>query len=266
MNVPGRLAGKAALVTGGNAGIGAAIAHRFAEEGAKVAILARREEQGDAVVNALAAGGAQAEFIRCDVSDSTAVADAVDRAIAWAGRIHVVVNNAGGVTYFKPFPEDDDDDWQGTIALNLHAPFYVCRRMWPHLRDSGGGSIVNISSLSAFAGVGSSQREIMGAQPPVAYSAAKAGLEGLSVYLAGLGGEHAIRVNCIRPGRILTDEFREMLGEDGIFWPFYRQIQMLKQHGSVGDIAHAAVYLASDESAFVTAEVLDVNGGAVGKV
>ena len=261
-----RLADKTALVTGGNAGIGAAIARRFASEGAGLALLARRADLGEALVEELREAGAEAEFIRCDVTDAAQVATAVDRAMAWAERIDVVVNNAGGVTYFKPFPEDGDDDWQGTIALNLHAPFYVCRRVWPHLRASGGGSIVNVSSLSAFAGVGASQLELMGAQPPAAYSAGKAGLEGLSVYLAGLGGAHGIRVNCIRPGRILTEEYRDMLGEEGIFWPFYRQIQLLKRHGGPDDVAQAAVYLASDESSFVTAEVLDVNGGAIGKV
>ena len=254
------------MVTGGNAGIGAAIVRRFASEGARVAMLARRAALGEALATELRDAGAEVEFIRCDVTDSAQVAVATEQLIAWAGRIDVVVNNAGGASYFKPFPEDSDADWRDTIALNLHAPFYVCRQIWPHLIASGGGSIVNISSLSAFAGVGASQLEIMGAQPPAAYSAGKAGLEGLSVYLAGLGGAHGIRVNCIRPGRILTEEFRELLGEEGIFWPFYRQIQMLKRHGAADDIAQAAVYLASDESRFVTAEALDVNGGAVGKV
>jgi NAD(P)-dependent dehydrogenase (short-subunit alcohol dehydrogenase family) len=143
---------------------------------------------------------------------------------------------------------------------------FLCRAAWPHLIESGAGSAIAITSLSAWMGIGRDQLAKMGGAPSASYQASKAAMEGLVVHLAGRGGEHNVRVNAIRPGRILTDKFRAWLGDEGIFWNHYKEAQLLKRHGQSDDIANAALFLASDESSFITGTVLDVNGGAVVKL
>jgi len=257
-----KLQDKTAIITGGNAGIGRIIALRFAEEGAAVAILARRKTEGEKTAADIRQAGGQAHFFHCDITDAKMAEKATQEAVARLEGLDILVNNAGGTTYYKSFPEESPEEWCATIALNLNGPFFMCRAAWPCLQAQGGGAIVNISSISAVSGIGRDQLQVMGGQPPCAYSAGKGGLEALGMYLAGVGGADKIRVNSIRPGRILTDEFREMLGEEGIFWPFYSQVQMLKRHGQPEDIAAAALFLASEEASFITGKVLDVDGGA----
>jgi NAD(P)-dependent dehydrogenase (short-subunit alcohol dehydrogenase family) len=261
----GRLAGQVAIVTGGNSGIGEATAQRFAAEGARVAFCARRVEQGRVVEAAIRGEGGEALFVECDVTDSSQVEAFVAQAVEHFGGLDVVVNNAGSAGPHQ-WPDEPDDAWHSIFRLNVDSVFYVCRSVWPHLIAAGGGSIVNIGSLSAVAGVGRDQIEVMGYQPSPSYQASKAAVEGLTLHLAGRGGEHGIRVNCLRPGRILTRQWEEAAGEDFLFWPFYQKIQMLKQHGRARDVADAALYFASSESQFVTSQILDVNGGAVARV
>lgn len=261
-----RLKARRCIVTGASSGIGEQIAYSMAAEGARVAVLARREQESQQVVAKICDNGGQAFAVCCDVSDSTSAKAAVSQAVEQLGGLDTLVNNAGGAFSIDRFPEESEQGWQDTLDVNLNGPFFMSRAAWPHLITNGGGSIVNISSLSAFAGVGQSQLAKMGAQPPASYSAAKAGLEGFSAYIAGVGGEHNIRVNCVAPGRILTPQWQDMLGEEGLFWPFYRDVQMLKQHGRAEDVANAVIYLASDEAAFVTGQLLQVNGGAVAKL
>jgi meso-butanediol dehydrogenase/(S,S)-butanediol dehydrogenase/diacetyl reductase len=257
----GRLDGKVAVVTGGTTGIGEAIVRRFAEEGASVAFCARSEDAGLAV-EASVPGSL---FVRCDVTDEAAVESFVAAAVDRFGGLDIVVSNAG-TGGGHAWPDEPSDVWSGFVDLNLNGMMYLCRAAWPHLVERGSGSIVAITSLSAWMAVGRDQLDKMGGQPSASYQASKAAMEGLSVHLAGRGGEHGIRVNAVRPGRILTDKFRTWLGEDGVFWSHYREAQLLKRHGNVDDVAYAALYLASDESSFVTGTVLDVNGGAVVKL
>ncbi|MCE2391405.1 MAG: SDR family oxidoreductase [Proteobacteria bacterium] len=261
----GRLDGKLAIVTGGNSGIGEAMVHRFATEGASVAFCGRREEPGRDVEAAVRNEGGRARFFACDVTDPAQVRAFVEEAVGALGGLDVVVSNAG-TGGAHGWPDETDEEWQSILDLNLNGMFYLCRAAWPHLVARGGGSIVAITSLSGVAGIGADQLELMGGfQPSASYQASKAGMEGLMLHLAGRGGEHGIRVNAVRPGRILTRQFEQMLGEDGLFWNMYKRIQMLKTHGRAEDIAEAALYLACDESKFVTAEIIDVNGGAIGK-
>ena len=257
-----RLDGKVALVTGGTTGIGEAIVRRFAGEGAQVTFCARTEADG----HALEAAVPGARFVRCDVTDEADVAALVATAVDTFGGIDIVVANAG-TGGGHPWPDEPTDVWDGFLDLNLNGTMYLCRAAWPHLVARGGGAIVAITSLSAWMAVGEHQLERMGGmQPSASYQASKAAMEGLTVHLAGRGGEHGIRVNAVRPGRILTDKFRGWLGEDGIFWSHYREVQLIKRHGHVDDVANATLFLASDESSFITGTMLDVNGGAVVKV
>jgi NAD(P)-dependent dehydrogenase (short-subunit alcohol dehydrogenase family) len=266
MDGAGRLVGKVALVTGGTTGIGEAIVHRFVGEGARVVFCARGDELGAAVEAAARAAGGDATFVHADVTDEGEVDALVAATVARHGRLDVVVPNAG-TGAGDAWPNEPTTTWQGIIDLNLNGTMFVCRAAWPHLVAAGGGSIVAVSSLSAVMGVGRDQLEKMGGfQPSASYQASKAALEGLTLHLAGRGGEYGIRVNAVRPGRILTDKFREWMGEDAVFWSHYRELQILKRHGHVDDIANAVLFLASDESSFITAEILDVDGGAIAKV
>lgn len=262
----GRLAGRVALVTGGTSGIGEAIVRRFAAEGARVAFCARREDEGRAVERAVRESGGEASFFRCDVTDSAQVDAVVAACVERYGALQIAIANAG-TGGGSQWPNESDADFDAIVRLNLYGSFHLCRAAWPQLQAAGGGAIVAISSLSAVAGVGRDQLEWMGGfQPSPSYQASKAAVEGLVLHLAGRGGEHGIRVNAVRPGRILTRQWEQAMGENFLFWPFYAKIQLLKRHGRSEDVANAALYLASDEAAFVTGEILDVDGGAVGKL
>lgn len=262
-----QLQDKIAIVTGGSTGIGKAIVERFAAEGATVAFCARTEDTGRAVeaeVNARGAG--RVRFTPCDVTDEAAVDAFVSATVDAFGGLDVVVSNAGTGSG-NPWPAEPTDAFDAIVDLNLNGMLHLCRAAWPHLVARGGGSVVAITSLSAWMAIGRDQLAKMGGhQPGAGYQAAKAAMEGLAVHLAGRGGEHGIRVNAVRPGRILTDKFESWLGEDGIFWSHYQEAQLLKRHGRSEDVANAVLFFASDQSSFVTGTVLDVNGGAVVKL
>ena len=260
----GRLNGKIAIITGGNSGIGEATARQFAKEGAKVAILARREAEGLAVQQAIRAEGGDAVFLPCDVTSRRAVEDAVARTVSLYGALHVLVNNAGGGAR-DMFPDESDEVWERILRVNLTACFFICRAAWPHLVQSGNASVVNVSSLSAVYGISDAVLERFPVLPSSSYIAAKAGLEGFTRYIASLGGRHKIRANCVRPGQVLTKRLTSDAGEH-IFARHFDIWQLLKGPGFAEDIANAILFLASDESRFVTGEILNVDGGAAAKL
>ena len=264
-----RLAGKVAVITGGNSGIGEATGRVFAAEGAKVILMARREEQGQAVAAAIREAGGEATFIACDVGDDESVRDAVAKAAAVHGAIHVLFNNAGGGGGSQ-FPNESNEEWHRIINTNLTGTFYVSRAVWPHLVAAGGGAVVNMSSLAAQRGFSSRMQDEFGTTS-CSYYAAKAGVDALTRYMAGSGGRHDIRVNCVRPGQILTPgATRGTSGDpDGghhVFERMFEFAQIVQGPGYPEDVANLVLFLACDEARFVNGEIINVDGGVAAKL
>ena len=265
----GRLDGKVTVVTGGNSGIGESTARLFASEGAKVLLLARREEQGIAVQNSINSDGGESTFVQCDVGDPDSVNAAINKAAGIYGEIHVLFNNAGHGGG-GDFPNSTDEEWNSVINDNLNGTFYVSRAVWPHLIASGGGAIVNMSSLAAQRGFSPKMIDEFGATAP-AYYAAKAGIDALTRYMAGVGGKHNIRVNCVRPRQILTPgatrgTINDADGGHHVFESMFDFAQIIPGPGYPIDVANVVLFLVSDESRFVTSEMINIDGGVAAKI
>ncbi len=264
-----RLKSKVAIVTGGNSGIGETTAHTFAREGAKVALMARREEQGEAVEEAIRAEGGDATFFACDVRDNDSVEKAVAGVVDTYGRIDVLFNNAGGGAGNR-FPNEPNEEWLRVIDVNLTGTFYVSQAVWPHIVAAGGGAVVNMSSLAAQRGFSPAMAEAYGATS-ASYYAAKAGVDALTRYMAGVGGKDNIRVNCVRPGQILTPGATRGTSNDPdgghhVFEQMFDFHQIIQGPGYPQDVANLVLFLVSDESRFLTAEIINVDGGVAAKI
>ncbi len=262
--MPNRLEGKVAVVTGGNSGIGEATGHLFAKEGAKVVLMARRIEQGQAVASAIRDAGGEAAFIACDVGDDDSVKDAVAEAAAVYGGIHMLFNNAGGGGGSR-FPDEPNEEWHRIINTNLTGTFYVSRAVWPHLVAAGGGAVVNMSSLAAQRGFSSRMQDEFGTTS-CSYYAAKAGVDALTRYMAGTGGRHNIRVNCVRPGQILTPGATRGTNEHHVFEKMFDFAQIVQGPGYPEDVANLVLFLCCEESRFISGEIINVDGGVAAKI
>ena len=267
--MPNRLEGKVAVVTGGNSGIGEATGHLFAREGAKVVLMARREAQGQAVASAIRDAGFEATFVACDVGDDESVKAAVAQAVTTYGRIDVLFNNAGGGGGGR-FPEEPNEDWLRIVNTNLTGTFYVSQAVWPHLVAAGGGAVVNMSSLAAQRGFSPRMQDEFGTAS-ASYYAAKAGVDALTRYMAGVGGRHNIRVNCVRPGQILTPGATRGTSTDAdgghhVFEKMFDYAQIVQGPGYPDDVANLALFLACDESRFISGEIINVDGGVAAKI
>ena len=264
-----RLAGKVAVVTGGNSGIGETTGQVFAREGAKVVLMARREEQGEAVAQGIRDAGGEATFIRCDVGDDESVVQAVAQAAEVYGGINVLFNNAGGGGGSQ-FPNEPNAEWHRVVKTNLTGTFYVSRAVWPHLVAAGGGAVVNMSSLAAQRGFSSRMQDEFGTTS-ASYYAAKAGVDALTRYMAGTGGRHNIRVNCVRPGQILTPgatggTSKDADGGHHVFERMFEFAQIVQGPGYPEDVANLVLFLSCDESRFVNGEIINVDGGVAAKI
>ncbi len=258
----GRLAGQAVLVTGAGSvgpgwGNGRAIAVRFAEEGAQVMGLDRDPERMRETAELIAAAGGRFVPLACDVTDSAALAAAVQSCVDTFGRIDVLVNNVGGSAKGGPV-EMSEAVWDAQIDHNLKSVFLACKHALPHMLSRGRGNIVNISSTSGLRWTGSAQ---------VAYAATKAAVIQLSRVLAVQYGKLGIRVNTVVPGQLHTPMVEHRLagqrtGGDVQALLEQRQSRIpLPFMGDGRDTANAALYLASDESRFVTGTEIVVDGG-----
>ncbi len=250
-----RLVGKVALITGGTSGIGSATAARFADEGASVAITGRNAERGEQVVQDIVENGGEALFIRSDVRSAEDCRQAVDQTLERFGKIDVLFNNAG-VFHPKSIPDCTDEEWDETIDSSLKGAFLMSKYVLPSMIERGSGSIIHTSS-----GWG-----ILGGDKAAAYCAAKGGLIVMAKAMAIDHGPDGVRVNCVCPGDVLTPMLPDDAAKRGMSWDDYAVGAADRPLGRVGtpeDIANAVLYLASDESSFVTGEALVVDGGGI---
>ena len=252
----GRLAGKAALITGAAAGIGAAMARLFCAEGAAVTLVDRDALALARTCNAIAQQqpGARIAQLAGDVADAAVAERAVAHALAAHSRLDILVNNAAMRNY-AALADATPQEWQAVLGVNLMGAAHFCRAALPALRDSGRGSILNVSSCYAVAG-----RKGMGL-----YDATKAGLLAFTRTLAHEEAASGIRVNAICPGSTLTDfhiDKAVAAGKDLALLQAERQsTSLLGRWASPDEIAWPALWLASDEASFITGTTLMVDGG-----
>lgn len=240
------LNGKTALVTGASRGIGRAIALRLAEDGANVAVIyAGSADKAEAVVNEITAPGVNAKAYRCNVADSAAVNETVKAVTNDLGKIDILVNNAG-ITRDGLMLRMKDEDFDAVLDTNLKGAFNMIRACYSGFIRKKSGRIINISSVSG----------IMGNAGQANYSASKAGVIGLTKSVARELASRGITCNAVAPGFIQTD-MTENLGDNN---PLLNSIP-LGRMGKPEDIAAAVAFLASDSAAYITGEVLKVDGG-----
>ena len=252
-----KLKGKVALVTGAGTGIGAAVAKRFVAEGARVCVTGRRLQKLEEVVKGLPSGSGLAS--KGNVANPEDVDRMVSAAVKWAGRLDILINNAG-VTTFGAVAGLDIAVWRETIDTNLTGPFLMMRASIPHMIRAGGGSIINISSLAGLR------------CPPefAAYCSSKAGLNMLTQQVALDYAPHNIRCNAICPGWVRTpmgEEDMEKLAEklgislEQAFTTAVKNVPQ-KRMSDPSEIAAICVFLASDEAPYMTGSVVVADGGA----
>jgi meso-butanediol dehydrogenase/(S,S)-butanediol dehydrogenase/diacetyl reductase len=259
--MPNRLQNKVAIITGGGTGIGKAIAITFAREDAKVAICGRTLHTLEETTLQIHEEGGQVITIQCDVSDSASVQSMVTQAVERFGRVDVLVNNAGVRASTCTILELTEEEWHRTFDIDAKGSWLCSKYVIHEMRKTGGGSIIMISSVSAY----------YGQIKQGAYNAAKAAQEALMKCMAMDFAPDNIRVNSICPAWVVTEMNRKQLAEmqaqpEKAFPPGFRYADVVRFHpiGRVGepeDIAWAAVYLASDESPWVTGSSIFVDGG-----
>ncbi len=247
----GLLKGKKALITGGDSGIGAAVAIAYAREGADVAIAYLPDEEKDAasIGQLIKQAGQKALLCPCDISDDAQAQQLIERVTKGLGGLDVLVNNAAYQRYYESFDEITLDDWRKTFETNVHAVFNLTRLCVPHLKD--GGSIINTASVN-------SKKPTPNILP---YSSTKGALANLTIGLAGLLAEKGIRVNAVLPGPIWTPFIpagmaAEEVEQFGSQTPFGRP-------GQPAELASAYVMLAADSASYTSGALLTISGGAV---
>jgi NAD(P)-dependent dehydrogenase (short-subunit alcohol dehydrogenase family) len=250
-----RLQNKVALITGGTSGIGEATAVLFAKEGAKVTITGRDEKRGRDVAERIARDGGEAIFLRSDVRNSTDCLQAVEETLRAFGHLDILFNNAG-VFYPHTILDCSEEEWDLQMDINLKGTFLMAKAALPHMIEQRHGVIINNSS-----GWG-----IAGGDAAVAYCASKGGVVLLTKAMAIDHGRQGIRVNCICPGDVDTPMLPEDAKMRGLKWEDYLAgcaNRPLGRIGTTDEIAQAALFLASDDSSFMTGAALVVDGGGL---
>lgn len=249
-----RVENKAAIVTGAGSGIGKATAALLASEGARVAVTDIQEEAGRAVAAEISAAGGEARFWGLDTTNEAGVERVFAEVADAFGQLDILVNNAGISGVNKPTHEVTLEEWNRVIAVNLNGVFLCTKHAVPHMKRAGGGSIVNLSSIYGLVGAADA--------PP--YHAAKGAVRLMSKNDALFYAADGIRVNSVHPGFIWTPMVENFLSEQGAVEAGKQQLDALHPIGHTGtpdDIAYGILYLASDESKFVTGSELVIDGG-----
>jgi NAD(P)-dependent dehydrogenase (short-subunit alcohol dehydrogenase family) len=245
-----RLDGKVSLITGAAAGLGRVAAELFAREGSRVVVADLAD--GAEAVEAIRAAGGEATHVHCDVSDEASVQAAVAHAVDTFGGLHVLYNNAGVSLGDDDGPENTSVDvWDTTLKVNVTGLAMCCKHGIPAMLDSGGGSIINVASFVAHLGA---------ATPQIAYTASKGAVLSMTREIAVIYARQGIRANALCPGPVLTPLLAKYLSDEE-----KRQRRLVHipmgRFGEAIEIANGALFLASDESSFMTGQSLLVDGG-----
>ena len=246
---------RVAIVTGAGKGIGAAVAKRLSEEGAKIAVIDLKEDLGANTVDYIQSNGGEAIAVGCDVSKADQIQNAVKKVHQHFGRIDVLVNVAG-VTRDKLIFKMEEEDWDVVLDTHLKGSFLMIKAVQQYMVEGNYGKIVNTSSLGA-----------VGKRGQANYSSAKAGLVALTRTAAIELGRYGINVNCVAPGFIETDMTRatvERMGKD--FEEVKRGASKMIPLGRVGqpeDVANAVAFLVSDQANYISGEVINISGGSL---
>ena len=246
----GRLSGKVAIVTGSTSGIGIGIAKVYAKEGAQVIICGRREARGQEVVDEIVAEGGKASYHHMDITQAESIEALMADTAKEFGKIDILVNNAANVA-LKDGRVDELtlEMFDDIVQSDLRGTFYAIKCALPFMLENGGGSIVNIGSMASCGGdLGST-----------AYACAKAGVDMLTKSTALQYGKQNIRCNCVRPGLIVTPENEAHVPQ--VLKDIFLSNIMVNRYGCPEDIGHLCVYFGSDESAYVSGQVINVDGG-----
>ena len=253
-----RLQDKAVIVTGGASGIGRAICELFAQEGARVVVADIDTDGGEVTVGRIKADGGEAVFVHADVSKDADVQEMVRAAVGAYGTVNVLVNDAAAFV-FGAIEDVTLEDWQRVMGVNVFGSSSCVKHVVPLMKEAGGGSIVNLASISSFI-----------AQPAfIPYNTSKGALLQLTRCLALDLGPSNIRVNCICPGYVLTEGTERHLRKTNTPLEEYmndaRQASFFNRVGTPREIAYGALFLASDESSFMTGAPLIMDGGYTAK-
>lgn len=249
----GRLDGKVALITGAGSGQGQAAAILFAQENATLALVDWNEKEGTQTLREIENSAGQAFFLRADVSEEEEVQHIFTEIKERFGRLNVIYNNAGvGASFghMGSIEEASVEDWDLVVRINLRSIFLCCKHGIPLLLESGGGSIINTASINALVAVPGGD----------AYTASKGGIVSLTRVLARNYGLKNIRVNCICPGPIDTPMIASRIAQPQ-YQERYRQTPALGRTGKPIEVAYLALFLASDESSYITGAIIPVDGG-----
>jgi NAD(P)-dependent dehydrogenase (short-subunit alcohol dehydrogenase family) len=249
-----RLGNKVAVITGGGSGIGRATAELFAKEGAWVVVADLRADDGQGVVQAIKGSGSKAIFVQVDVSDPTQVQHMVDATLEAYGGIDILFNGAAVLASGTAL-DTDETTWNRVMAVNLNGTFWCCKAVLPHMIKRGGGSIINVSSSTgAYNAKGNT----------VAYVTSKGGVALLTKAMAIDHAKANVRVNALCPGPTDTPMLRSVLSAEQM--EAFAATFPMGRMGRPEELAQAALFLASDESSFVTGAMMAVDGGQTAEV